>query len=738
MAHSLTDPIEFADAEHPDRYARTIAVLAVATILAAAVVGYLHTDAEKSAEAAELKAQELASQSVSEQSRARSDAYAQLDLFRRARLLESRSAVARDLESFGAGFNRAALGVERSLADRVREDVERRARDVSEGESVGGLPPLSAKGPQGPSEDLFFPSRYLSEAGAEGARLFGLSDAAAEEATGWGGQVSSYIAILALFAVALYLFSFSLTPHGRENRVLFAGTGAGLSAVAVIWALITALGAPDEPDPGAATAYSEGITAQLVDENGRAAEAYDRALELRPGFGIAQAGLASAATSDGAPDAHYADGSGISLTTPDALALAIEEREQALDLGLEDFSLLAGLGFDKTILGIQEESPGLVRAGLALSIRAAELDPEASFNTFNVGLAQLALGEVEAARETYARGAQQAVVEAREGFLGRAYPVTGALTDLEVLAAHSDEDLSDEILAVKEQLIAAHARRKPEGAPAPDDAANVEITEVEITPGWVQADIGGGDFDPRRDDVWIQWYAKQDELGWFSLSSASGTEPQIGSEGGQSFYVQRDGRGWYWRTHYLYHSSACLPEAEYRAELYVNGNLIDTRETRARLSSLEAAKDDSLQYLLCRPADWQPATERETGLFSGFVSEDGSQGIYLFRATTPSEVVDAGLDENYVDQRLSAVLEEFRSLLPGPPGELQSIGEVDAAFGGLTSPFNRDYRFPGGKIFAGAGVMVDDSVLVALVFGPNSYMNSQEAIDIFNAVTQEF
>ena len=89
--------------------------------------------------------------------------------------------------------------------------------------------------PDGPDLDPTFPSRLLANRTRDAVRMEALQDAANEVGEAWSGQSTTYTAMLAILAVALYLLGFSLTIGVRRAKQLFAVVGVALVLVAGGW-----------------------------------------------------------------------------------------------------------------------------------------------------------------------------------------------------------------------------------------------------------------------------------------------------------------------------------------------------------------------------------------------------------------------------------------------------------------------------------------------------------------------
>jgi len=263
IANPVTEAIELPDTEESsaDRFSRLIAILAVLATLAAASVGYLQSQAGKVADRADADAQQFAVRASGDLARSRDEAQVQFELFAQAQVQRRRASVASDEMIFGSNADEQRLKLEEKRSLALADTTEQTGREI---EKQGGPPPITPDSADGPQRDGLFPQRFFSRTRQEGIRLTGLRDAANEESAERGSQVASYVVILAMLAVAVYLFGFSLTPHGRDSRKLFAGVAGALAAIAVVWAIGVTLGAPERaPDEAASAMVPAAIVSEL-------------------------------------------------------------------------------------------------------------------------------------------------------------------------------------------------------------------------------------------------------------------------------------------------------------------------------------------------------------------------------------------------------------------------------------------------------------------------------------------
>ena len=320
-------------ATRPDAsFGRFVAICTVVTTLAGGVVGYVQSTASRSGNRAGSDAERLSVRSNAERERNLQLAYAVYDRFA---LWREQQAELANLTQRRLGLTsppadptlRAQEATIRTVAADTRRSISALARDH-------GLPDLTRAADFAPQGDPYFPSRFLAAAERRGVRLAALRDAAEEEESRWGADAASYLAVLTMFAVALYLFGFSLTPHA-ELRGIFVGAGLVLLVVGTAWAAMSYSTVPTRAPPAAAAEFATGHVAmrtafQPADYR-RAAEHFTRAIELRPSFARAYVERSDAVFLAGSPQRVGP----ASLTEPEARERYVDDIVKAGELGTE-------------------------------------------------------------------------------------------------------------------------------------------------------------------------------------------------------------------------------------------------------------------------------------------------------------------------------------------------------------------------------------------------------------------
>jgi tetratricopeptide (TPR) repeat protein len=287
----------------------------------------------------------------------------------------------------------------------------------------------------------------------------------ASKANDYGDKADSYVALLTVLAVSLFLTGLSLTVGGR-GRYLLAIPGVAIALVCVGWAALIATGGITSVSDQAVTLTAEGQRAQLSGDEQDAVDKYRAAVEASPQFGTAWARLADAEFLAGVQNS--AANQFQSLSDPAATKRAVDAGEKAIALGEGDASLLSSIGFYHFTLGEYDRAEDL-------SQQALEGNDQFPPLVFNLGVVQVAKGDSSAARRTYASGIEL-LADKRFDVL-RQQIIGAARTDLEIAVDRTPEskDLAQEmkglLAAAEAPILAAIA--------APDRASNdASVTDV--------------------------------------------------------------------------------------------------------------------------------------------------------------------------------------------------------------------------------------------------------------------
>jgi tetratricopeptide (TPR) repeat protein len=726
---------------HGDRFGRAIAIVTVAATLCAAWTAVLQANAIRHHDEAAARAQELAAETLGVRSTSEGAARVQLERFELADQQRARAALARQELLFATGSRARELHTQEVQWDDIAKQTDAQSNSIAEQDNAK---PLVASGPFGPSSDATFPLRYLAQSRFESYVLSAERQGANRKATRAESQYSAFAVSFTMLAIAVFLFGYSLTPHGRPRRRLFAGTASAFVVVAATYAIVTTLKAPTEPPKAAAEAYAAGQVAADSSHPAQAVEHFTKAIKLDPGFADAYVGRADAAFLASAPQAL---GSGASVTTSDALEKVIADERKARSLGVRDPLFYAELGSDLLALGLHNHDRGNLEEAASLLAKAAKQNQTDPQTTYDLGAARVALGRYAAAdqafeqaveRTMFVEGEHGAKPERRDDPVSEEEDLSVGMQDLQNVADRSGGDVAKHAEEAKQKLIeetaklriAEEALARGQAAPKPGGeggaAPQLQGVKLQLAPAATFFQIPAQEgFDPTKDRLSAQWYFQDPKrLGWSVLSEVSSVSEDPLPKGASPTYHER---GPYLG---LTTPAACLPAGQYRLELYVNGKLAFTGNKSMNVPR-KAASLRGLGAGLCMPSDWRQSSKRMPGLVDGYRSPDGSSGSYVF-SLSPA-LIGAGQITSAAEASriLDRVLVRFRDLLPQTPTNPQAGGpDVPNLPGALI----RSYRLGSGRMLAAIGQTPDQQLLVELVYGPQPTFADGTASSIFSSL----
>jgi hypothetical protein len=626
--------------------------------------------------------------------------------------------------------------------------------------------PINGSGPDGPAQDPWFPTRYLADNRQLSYELQAQGLLSSENAQEEERQFTRFGVSLTMFATAVFLFGFALSPYGRTHRHLYC-TGAVLLVIgSTTWATYALVNSPSSPAPQAATAYAAGRVA--YDKGDRAdlllaRRLFTCAINLDPGFGpayTARAGADNSITNPSDPtgenntelvDTQYTRQAMSDLRHAKALGaedatLPLTAGSDVFEAGLrngnraqiedglrqeeEALRLLAGTTDERTLLSLLTRPAPLASGdGEDAKARSAVLLGDVSVIAFNIAEAELALGRTTASRNAYRSAV--ALANAQDSATGGgpdAY-VASALTDLADLERYlRSPSLQAEIGFEKGYL----ARQFDLGS-APEGSSNGSgmklRRQVTVLPALAQFTIARlGDADQFSVDA--QWYYRPNsDSPWSAFDYLNG--PQYPLRPSARGYLASDAFG-----PDLSLGDTCLPTGQYRVEAYVHGHLAASTEASVNVIRTEAATLQDMGVTLCVPSG-APATAwselrtgatagpvRVPGIEDGFLSRGGRAGLVVFDVSAESYRQRCGVGINQAF--IARVLQQFAGSLPA---HLAPIRMGDSGFrgwpqfpflGGAVNAPVSFYAYPGGMLAASAGVTGQGRVLVGVVFGPGS------------------
>ncbi|MEO6350522.1 MAG: hypothetical protein ABIP53_07710 [Candidatus Limnocylindrales bacterium] len=711
--------------QSPDRLSGVVAVVIAFATLVAAVTGFLQADTANRAGERRDEAEQLSLQALSSAQTSQQNAQVELETF--ARWIEQRTQ---------AGNALLASLYASSDPERQNELLLEQARWQTVAAATLTQSDIDPSSEFGPEQDPAFPNRYFSKAAEESLRLNALQDAANEEASQLDQRAAAYTAILAMLAVALYLFGLTLAVGGRWRRLGFLSVGAGLLGVGVLWLAQTTLAPAYETSDEAATEFAQArvawFTAHTPAEYAAAESHYTRAIQLRPTYALAYADRAHLIFQAASPQRSGF----LSVAPPEALARARADLQTALTLGLENAPTLGVLGFYSFAQGVQSADLDVINEGINYSRRAVALDPGEPVFRYNLAVALAAAGRIDEARAAYQDGVRATIYLDNDPARPREEPyieeqwLAGALTDLEIARAHVADlervtgrtGLEDAIRTLKEQIV---GRVTTESLDAPVGSPAVFANIVpSIFPSELQWEATVQDYDATRDSISAQWYHNDPEgNGWAVIPEVSRTEVPSVAADGTLFQL----------TPYISRAfpPACLPQGTYRVEIYVNGRLAAEGSQPTDFGNYEAFLARDLTMAFCRPTDWLRRADRLPGLIDGLQSADGLYGAYGARYSTPGSLREI---EDISAQIEELTLTAFQEWFPGTPVYMEDPGTTDEYFMGFDRRAWRWYDYGSGYVRVGAGVTADGSVVLGMVYGPYHWFNGTEPFRILNSI----
>lgn len=681
-----------------DSFSRRVALLIAVATLVAAWVAYQHAAVTTQSSRAAATAHALAVDVLG--ATLRSEQAAALELDRLQAQIQQEVNAANLLQQWAAATDDATaaeldarLRVSEALAGEVADATHIAARDDT------------------PEQDPLFPARLvarLSHGVFEGEAL---EDAAIHESAEAGSRAATLAGVLAILAVSVYLMGLSLTIQQTTARRALAAIGAGLVILASGWAIAAALAPVPSAETDrvreAARAYADGQVAYqtAVDraDYDEAVGHFSRAVEVRADFAAAHDALAAAAFAAGSPQ----HSSLLSISTPEAVELSTRHLQQAIDLGLRNALNVNNLGWHTLLIGLESDSAAHVRQSLALFDEAIDLGEEDPIPRYNRALALTALGRLPEARAAYL-GAVTASTYSDE--------LAGALTDLEILVRYRP-DLAPKVQEMKDLIVGAFWGTNPEADPM---AAVWALDDVaQLFPAEVQAGIGYEGLVP-ADTVAIIWYFNDlAQSGWHVLPEISVRAPTL--EGDNTHYEL---------TSLLENSvpARCLEQGDYRAEIYLNGRMVDRIDDSATFTTNVPTTFREMAIAACRQSEWGQVDGVLGGALDGYSSPGGDRGLYVMSLQAPGR----DLGPEGIAAAVDAFIEAFGSaLLPALPDPLGAPVD-DPYFLQWDDVAVLDYWYDGGQLRAGAAVR-DDVLVIGLVFGSSRWWETDEPYDAFES-----
>jgi hypothetical protein len=740
MPHEHIDPEVVKGAlEDHDIFGRWIAVAIVATTLVGACVAFRQADsAFEHAEAAS-RAEQWATLAAG--ARNRSEKAARLQVARARLALEDRvraqhatahrrlvaDADPLPLRLEARRWGQLAAKVEansQEIADDVAREFRRVRRqgetafpnvDPSEGvdaECEHAAPavdpaPEALDAGLDPDADAVAVNRYLTRSRREAYRFDSLRDGATHEAEMAEKQFTRYAVSLAMFAVAVFLLGYALTPFGHRHRRLYAFVAGLIALGSAGWAVYAAVRGPERPSQMAAAAYADGRVALDSGDGRQAVRSFTCALEHREDFPAAYMARSDAYRLLGSQqegqtiynenlvDEHYAE-------------RAAEDAERA-ETEEENANLVASLAVDKYVHALRDGDHEGLEDALELHEEARHIQPEVALHSFNVGTTLLALGR------PWGHAYDEALRLAPRHELPEYVPA--ALTDLEATASRLPHR-AGQAREAKERVVSAALLRGATEVGEVPAAERGKLSDVylRISPGVIEVGFKTERALSELDAVYAAVYLEAGET-WAAL-------PQLS---GQLTALQPSGRRSYLQVIAPTLGARCDAGGRYRVEVYLNGRLPEggAAEAEASFPELKHVVLEDLNVELCRPSDWDPVKGRVRGVADGFTSPDGRSGVVVVDA---SAAVSAGVQRTAL---IDLVRDRFAGMLP----RKTVLARRDPNYYslGLAGQPVEIHSHPGGlAIFGNAETSAERSIVTA-VYGPDdSFPGTSSASELSN------
>jgi len=369
-----------------------VAILMALAAVLAGVIALLESNAGAQADGAFLQAQQFAFQAVSTRARGEIEVgYGWFDAYEHWLEWDTLARAAKE-DGDMAAVNRY-------------QAVRDRARTLSPLLDAPYFDPITD---DNPDIRAYEAATYLVEATMLTERFA----ATTAKADSWKQKQDAHFTQLLFLAITLFLFGLSTTIAGRL-RWLFVGIGAAITIMAVVW-MIVVYATPVNGLPDAAIlAYAKGMGLAHQQEHDAAIEAFDQALTLAPTY--ANAYFARATEHFQQEDFDYA--------TVDYLAARAH--------GRTDMAVLWNLGWTYYVAGAFDRAIETTEEALALDGSQVGLH-------FNLGLMQLAKGDLEAAQQTYLEALDRAAQQVADAHALGQEPPSSLWWDLDAAALDLD------------------------------------------------------------------------------------------------------------------------------------------------------------------------------------------------------------------------------------------------------------------------------------------------------------
>jgi tetratricopeptide (TPR) repeat protein len=542
-----------------ERFKQIVSILIAVVTVITAVVGLLQNDAGSRDDRANRVAQDFAFQAMGQRI----------------------SGVARAGYDRGDAYrNLSELAALATSAENAGDDAAAQ-RYLAVAEEITQLSPLLAPPYFDPAVDGQ-PNLAKYEAETYLVNVTGLAERSAAwfaVKQAWDEKANTYVVHITILAVALFLFGLALTLSSQV-RWIFVIAGLVISLIAVGWALSVYWGQVPYLPEQAIDAYAQGVGLAHQGDDQGAIKAFDEAIAQAPEY-------ANALFDRGVAQANLGD-----------FPAAITNFEAARAAGRDDASVAWNLAWVYYLQGRFDDAVQTNR-------RTVELDPGLLEARFDLGLAMLAAGQIEAARNEYTQGVALATEQvakaeaanqeppaslwwsfensaaALDGLIDRidgfedswwsATPPLDKITNPEAVQAAAEEIVHQ----LKGNSVALEYTGQPlAGSPTAqitpfefaeaeyDDEGNIaQYNVTDLFPAGTQEVYITFDYENMRDDqevVYKVYYNGEEDPSWRNIEKWS-----LGASGSAEYPLS-----------YAYSNVYTLASGEYLAEMYVNSHLV--------------------------------------------------------------------------------------------------------------------------------------------------------------------
>lgn len=587
----------------------------------------------------------------------------------------------------------------------------------------------------GPEQDRNFPRKLVNRGRRDSERAFAISDANNERSLLWQRRATTYLAMLTLFAIALYLFGQALSMGRTRDAfilvvfsccLVFYSVGYG---VYMSWEFRTAkrhAARPecesgerpgDDPVQDAARHYAEGRTlyessADDPKELSKAALEFGCAVDVRPTFAMGNYYYALLTSLAKTPQLN--ENSLVSLTSKESLPIITEHEQQALKMieqqGMRPpVSSQVDYGFDSILEGLLKSDPKKVERGIAETRKGIALDENDLVPKFNLGLGLLADGKKEEGIEVY----EQAM---KQGLKGQGAVLAGAITDLDILhrycggihlKAINCQEIDQQVIPrLKSEMVAAAWPPKgPSRVPIHPKPVDLQLTATTTSLSWRAPEPT---LDKDRDVLSVLWYVYNPEWEtWRVLPVVSGSADwKLDYQGMASDFRSVLFATW---------GRTCVADGTYRAELYLNGEPAGTQDITTQHGKLLPVVFPTLNLAMCYPQSWNSWEARDaqaSSFIKGYTDDSGTRGIVLFTYFNPRQQSDEASQDHYLAEAEAFLVSHNLTPRPASTGKITDCAGQLGYLGETLTAFNDGY----GSSVARAWMEPDGLAHVAVVF----------------------